>query len=308
MDDPRGPSSVHQWLETAQHDNPKVPVGWARRILRFVARWILGLSFFAVIWFARSQLDPVIGKNTPFILLYVLPVGLAAWYTGLGPALACIVLGALFGDRLLQDPSISLLAKSVRTGAYFLECGLAAMFIRRFRKTIQVQLVALTHSVADLRVRENEVTKLALVASRTSNAIAITDPKGKVEWVNAAFEALTRLSNANCTGRQLRELLGGPDPDTEMWSRLESHIFEGHPFRSELAGRSGAGRNYWADIQVQPSRDTQGTLANFIVVLNDITESKDILQRLRQSEQRNRLIIDTALDAVVIVDATGARR
>src|SRR5277367_3468012 len=52
-------------------------------------------------------------------------------------------------------------------------------------------------------------------------------------------------------------------------------------------------------------RDAEGTIIKFVGTSTDIEDLKQSQQELRKTEERTRLIIDTALDAVVTIDATG---
>ncbi len=52
-------------------------------------------------------------------------------------------------------------------------------------------------------------------------------------------------------------------------------------------------------------RDPEGTIVRFVGTSTDIEDLKQSQQELRKTEERTRLIIDTALDAVVTMDASG---
>src|SRR5579862_5530653 len=59
--------------------------------------------------------------------------------------------------------------------------------------------------------RRNEVEsrKLALVASRTNNAVIITDALGRIEWVNEGFTRITGYGIAEVLGRKPGSFLQG---------------------------------------------------------------------------------------------------
>src|SRR5215470_12996045 len=56
----------------------------------------------------RMALDPILGDQAP-LLLFVIPVILAAWYGGLGPGLLATALSLLLGDFLFLQPRYSIL-------------------------------------------------------------------------------------------------------------------------------------------------------------------------------------------------------
>ena len=60
-------------------------------------------------------------------------------------------------------------------------------FNTRLRKEIQERM----QIERELRRSEAEARKLAMIASRTDNAVILTDPEGHIEWVNDGFTRIT---------------------------------------------------------------------------------------------------------------------
>jgi len=51
--------------------------------------------------------------------------------------------------------------------------------------------------------------RLAAIVERTGSAVVISDPKGRIEWVNQGFERLTGYPIAAVAGRRQDEVLCG---------------------------------------------------------------------------------------------------
>ncbi|MDB4706219.1 PAS domain-containing protein, partial [Verrucomicrobia bacterium] len=65
----------------------------------------------------------------------------------------------------------------------------------------------------ELEIQASEARKLAHVASRTDNAVIITNDRGEIEWVNESFEKLTEFDLNEVKGITPGKLLQGPETD-----------------------------------------------------------------------------------------------
>ncbi len=65
----------------------------------------------------------------------------------------------------------------------------------------------------ELEIQASEARKLAHVASRTDNAVIITNDRGEIEWVNESFEKLTEFNLNEVKGITPGKLLQGPETD-----------------------------------------------------------------------------------------------
>lgn len=125
-----------------------------------------------------------------------------------------------------------------------------------------------------------------------ANAIVITDRKGVIEWANQAFTDLSGYTLAEVIGRAPGELIKsgvhGEDYYQEMWTT----ILAGKVWHREIVNRSKDGRHYHEEMTITPVRDAQGEITHFIAIKQDITERRRVLEALRQSEERYRLLFD----------------
>jgi len=131
-----------------------------------------------------------------------------------------------------------------------------------------------------LRKTEVMARKLALVASRTDNAVIITDAKAEIEWVNEGFTRITGYALEEALGQTPGALLQGPETDPATVALMKERIRAGEGFRTEVLNYGKSGRKYWLAIEVQPIRDESGQLTNFMAVESDITERKRAERRM----------------------------
>jgi PAS domain S-box-containing protein len=117
------------------------------------------------------------------------------------------------------------------------------------------------------------------------------------------------------TGHAIEYVLSQPEAwiaavhpdDQEMASTVFGEgIRRGQDFAMETRfrrARDGAYR--WHLNRAVALRDAAGAVVKFVGTSTDIEDLKQFQQELRKTEERTRLIIDTALDAVVTMDAAG---
>lgn len=129
---------------------------------------------------------------------------------------------------------------------------------------------------------EGENRTLAMVASRTDNAVLITDADGLVEYSNDGFQRLTGYTAQEMWGKKPGELLQGPETSPATVDYMRRQLQAGLPFQVEILNYHKSSRKYWVAIEVQPVHDRQGRLTHFIAIESDITNR-------RRSEHRMSL-------------------
>jgi PAS domain S-box-containing protein len=121
---------------------------------------------------------------------------------------------------------------------------------------------------------ELQLERLAEVASRTANAVVVTDKYGRAEWVNEGFTRLTGYSPGEVIGLRPGELLQGPDTSEETRTLMRRAIAAGEPFEVVLLNYTRAGRQYWVRIEARPTHDREGRHSGYIALEADVTEER----------------------------------
>ena len=137
-------------------------------------------------------------------------------------------------------------------------------------------VVAVLRDVSREYAYQEELSKLSIVASSTSNLVVITDAAGRIDWVNPAFENTTGYALGEVRGRTPGSFLQGADTDQDVVDRIRAAIREHRPASEEILNYSKSGEPYWITLNLTPVFDAHGVLERYISVQADITERKRI--------------------------------
>lgn len=111
---------------------------------------------------------------------------------------------------------------------------------------------------------------LAKAFKCTANAVVITDPAGKIVWVNDAFSQLSGYSEAEIIGASPVILNSGKQSHM-FYSDLWHTIMSGKTWRGILVDRRKDGMLYTVDEVITPLHDDDGNITHFIAIQHDIT-------------------------------------
>ncbi len=150
-----------------------------------------------------------------------------------------------------------------------------------------------------------ELGRLAMVASHTTNAVAITDRDGRISWVNDGFTRMSGFSSDEALGQRPGTLLHSDEADPAALRTLAEAVGAGRGCQLELVNRSKAGRSYWVDLEVQPLRDEGGALTGFVIIENDITARKALQAQADEARESLQDLYDNAPCAYYALDAEG---
>ncbi|NGP89041.1 PAS domain S-box protein [Fodinibius halophilus] len=147
-----------------------------------------------------------------------------------------------------------------------------------------------------------KLERLSLVASKTTDAVIITDSQERIIWVNAMFEKLTGYSQQEVKGRVPGEILQGEETDTETVQELAMAIGEEESIRKRILNYTKEGEKLWLDITIDPIFNDEGECTNFIAIERDITEQIQKEAKVRESLERYDVVAQATSDTIYDLD------
>jgi PAS domain S-box-containing protein len=118
-----------------------------------------------------------------------------------------------------------------------------------------------------------------IILNKVKNGIIITDPEGRILWVNTAFELTTGFSLPEVTGETPGKILQGPETSPGAVEIMRNAIKDAEGFNLEVINYTKTKTPYWVHIDCSPLFDDQEHLG-FIAIESDITEKRDREEKL----------------------------
>jgi PAS domain S-box-containing protein len=164
---------------------------------------------------------------------------------------------------------------------------------------------AIEEDITKQKAYQEELEKLSLIVQETMNAVIITDSKGKIDWVNKAFEEISGYSFKEVEGKKPGSFLQGEETNLDTIAYMRDQIKNSEPFTCEVYNYKKTGEGYWLRIKGQPVFDKSGNLTNFFAIEEDITKMKAGQKQIKESEKKYRDLIDNSLAIITTHNLDG---
>lgn len=139
--------------------------------------------------------------------------------------------------------------------------------------------------ISDFIRIDAEAKKLALVVEKTANGVVITDPNGRVEWVNHGFEMITGYSLEELKGKIPGRVLQGRETNKNTVRQIHDALSKQVDIQVEIINYSKNGDSYWLELYIEPVFNDDGILQKYIAIETDISERKQIADELVKAKK-----------------------
>lgn len=130
----------------------------------------------------------------------------------------------------------------------------------------------------------SNIDKTALLnAIRSQFIVSITDIRGNIVDVNAAFCRISQFSREELMGQNHR-IVSSNTHSSDFFIDLWAAITKGVAWRGEICNRAKDGSLYWVDSVITPLQNNTGDIDRFISIRSDITSRKLQEKELQKSQ------------------------
>ena len=166
----------------------------------------------------------------------------------------------------------------------------ARSFAAAFRETVGLRnKLARANIELESRVEQRTVELkdsehlIRLLADNLPAFIGYVDADERYRFVNRAGQRWYTCPSAEIIGRQVSEIL--PPGTYARVKPLMTKVLSGSPVRAEFQGKYPDGLERWIDLLYVPDIDDRGGVRGFFALASDISDRKNIEERLIQTQR-----------------------
>ncbi len=163
--------------------------------------------------------------------------------------------------------------------------------------------VSLMRDIMKRQVGENVDAVLHDIAYAVDRSaiVAVTDGLGKIIYVNELFSKISKYDESELIGQDHSIVNSGYHP-REFFRDMWVTIRRGDMWTGQVRNRAKDGSYYWVDTVIVPFLNADGKPYQFISIRWDITEKKEMEQKVRESAEMYRIITENASDFIAVID------
>lgn len=145
-------------------------------------------------------------------------------------------------------------------------------------------LLGILQDVTERRRMAEEHARLATAVEQADELIWMTDPQGRIVYVNPAVERVSGYTRNELLGQTPRLFKSGRHAP-EFYEGLWSTLTRGLPWKGRITNRGKDGRLFELELSISPVRDAVGQIVHFVAVGRDITRQVALEERLREAQK-----------------------
>ncbi len=150
-------------------------------------------------------------------------------------------------------------------------------------------------TVMERKQAEERLRMLSSAIEQSTNAVAIVDRAGTIEYANRTFLERNEFSPEEIVGKNWRAFLSKDSTLREKYAEIYHTVMERRAaWRGVVTDRARSGGIIWRDATLFPIKGAEGETSHTVYISEDITERK-------QAEEAYRVLVDYSLQGLIIV-------
>ena len=155
---------------------------------------------------------------------------------------------------------------------------------------------------------EEEIIRLSTAVRMSTDSIVICDLEGKIIDANeATLKMYGTTEKGDLLGKSAFELIV-PEDRAKAFAGMEETLDKGFLQNREYQVIIKDGSTIPVEMSVALMKDADGKSVGFVGINRDVTERKRAVEALRRSEEHFRLLIENALDIIILLNRDGTVR
>ncbi len=259
--------------------------------------YLIGIAAAGLATLARWLLEPWLGEGLPYPT-YFLAVAVVAWYAGFLPGLVTLVASLAAAAYFFIEPRGSLAIEAVHWP------GMATFAVAGF---LIVLLGDTRRRAIDKSEQRRDLLRVTLAS--IADAVIMTDPGGRVTFLNPVAERLTGWPLQEAQARPLEAVFATEHEQTRaplvspVGRALAENRVVGQASQAILIARDGS--EIPIDHSASPIHDERGAVVGAVLVFRDVGLRRAADRARDESEARKAAILRNALDAIITIESTG---
>ncbi len=174
--------------------------------------------------------------------------------------------------------------------------------LKEFSSLIEIYL-SLIYNNKELVEKEN---KLDITLQSIGDGVIITTAEGIITRMNNIAEKLTGWDQDKAVGEKIAKVFKVVDVKTKRAVRipLQRVLKTGQivGFKTDVTLKSKDGTKRQIADSLAPIKDNEGNIVGIILVFSDITDKYQVIQNLKKSEKRYRILFNTMLEGCQVIN------
>lgn len=153
-----------------------------------------------------------------------------------------------------------------------------------------------------LKRDKEELNKFSLAASANNSGVVFSKSNGEIVWANEAYLTLTGCSKDNVIGKTLVEIGNSEFANQEVLREALEAFNRGESFDFEILHKRNQNEFFWARIKGQLFSEATEDAISYFITIEDISKEKDIIDQLKESENRLASLIVNLQTGILLED------